>query len=346
MIDTRFQELINRELQRFFDRKRKESQKLDKRFPELINQIADVTLRGGDRLRPYMCYLGYQVGGGTDPEAIMFALLALELFHSFALIHDDIMDEANLRRGGPTIHAYFTQILRKPHVAYSLALLAGDLCAEWGQELFDKITPSNPRTSLRGGEGELRSLFDQLRQEVILGQTSDIWGMQGATSDEIRQMYRYKSGNYSIQKPLLLGAGLAGVSASTMKQLAKYGEAVGLAFQLKDDWLGIFGDESTTGKAVGADIVEGKWTLLIAKAFQKLANIDRQRLKNLLLSHQVTREELRWVRERLVTSGAKTSLEDEMQNLVEAAKQAIVTLPKQVQKSLVQLAEFAITRRT
>ena len=126
MIPLEFQKWINGGLQQFFSSKFTQFSKDDSRIPELISQIADVTLRGGDRLRPYFCYLGYLAAGKKRKQDILPILLALETFHTFALIHDDIMDGAELRRGGFTIHAYFTQNLRNSQLATSLAILAGD----------------------------------------------------------------------------------------------------------------------------------------------------------------------------------------------------------------------------
>lgn len=365
MTDLAFQKRVNKDLEKFFERKQEEAVIQHKRTGLLVKQIADLTLRGGDRQRPYFCYLGYKttksviLGSEATPESgfwtsqndklneIMPVLLALELFHSFALIHDDLMDEGDMRRGGPTIYAYFTQNLRTEgpadKLARSLAILAGDLCAQWAQELFDRITPPNPLL-VRGGEGELRGLFNNLREEVMYGQVSDTWGMKGAQPDQIRQMYRHKSGNYSVTKPLVLGAMLGGSSEELIDKLTEYGEAVGLAFQLKDDLLDIFGQATKTGKQPGHDIRDGKWTLLIALTYSRLKLKDKQKLEDLLGKQSLSLQDINWVRERMTSTGTKVEIETEMRVLTEQAKAIVDNLPEKAK--LKQIADFMMVRQT
>lgn len=337
MIPKEFQEWINHELTQFFRKKSSSLEKHDPRIKELITQIAEMTLRGGDRQRPYFCYLGYSAAGKNDKEGVLPMLLALEIFHSFALIHDDLMDNANKRRGGPTIHAHFTKNLRNEGRATSLAILAGDLCAQWAVELFDHLVQGETLV-------KARNLFNHLREEVIGGQISDVWGMKGASLQVIREMYRRKSGNYSVAKPLILGALLGGGEPALIQHLTDYGEAVGLAFQLQDDLLGIFSNEKVTGKSTSGDIREGKWSLLIADTYIHLSTQDQVRLMKILGNPHSSAREIRWVRAQMEKTGAKKRVEIEMKQLVSVAKKSIVELSKQKRIELMRVAEYIIKR--
>ncbi len=357
MIPLEFQKWINGGLQQFFSSKFTQFSKDDSRIPELISQIADVTLRGGDRLRPYFCYLGYLAAGKKRKQDILPILLALETFHTFALIHDDIMDGAELRRGGFTIHAYFTQNLRNSQLATSLAILAGDLCLVWAQELFDKLS-SRTRFGISAIEKRMlklvqhdkviqtaRQVFNDLREEVISGQISDVWGMRGSSPASIRAMYGRKTGNYTVTKPLVLGALLGGGSHKLVERLTKYGKAVGLAFQLKDDILGVFGDETVTGKSTLQDLEEGKWTLMVAETYRRASEKEKQLLLRYLDNRESTAKELEWVKRQIEVSGAKVEMEREMVQLINKAMMHIEPIVNESKHSLERIARFTIERK-
>ncbi len=335
MIPQAFQALINQSLTGFFQQKLKPVVPQDGRLKLLIDQIADVTLRGGDRLRPYCCLLGYQAGRGKNEQLILPTMTALELTQSFALIHDDILDQASTRRGGPTIHAYFTKNLRNPDLGRSLAILAGDLCLVWAEELMDKIVWSN---------STYKHLYHQMLEELAIGQILDSWGMRGKSTKDILQMYQLKSGNYSIEKPLLIGYALAGADSKISTALAKYGQALGLAFQLKDDLLGLFGKENKIGKSVISDLVEGKWTYQIACLYQKLSPKDKHKLLDVLGNKQAKPDQLDGIKQQLITKGVKTQVERLMLELVLQAKKSLVgvDLPNAIQMN--KLADFVIQR--
>lgn len=335
MIDPHFQTWINKELSLFFDQKKKESEQIDSRLGDLISQIADVTLRGGDRLRPYMCFVGYQIGGGKTQEKIISVLLALELFHTFALIHDDIMDEADRRRGGPTINAHFTKNLRTAHLGESLAILAGDLSYIWSQELFYEINHLS----------KSKSIFQKLQEEVAYGQIRDVWGMKDQAPESILDMYTQKSGNYSVKWPLLLGFALSQKQDSSLgAALETYGHAVGLAFQLKDDLLGLFGDEKQTGKAVGDDIREGKWTYIISLLQNKLTGSNKERFVKVFGNSHLTEGDIYWLQNLCAEVGVKNEVENEMKKLVGIAQKALDGTEFPQKAELSQLASFIIER--
>lgn len=334
MIDKDFQQQIGNSLTDFFRKQKKIAEQLDPRLGGLVAAIASLTLRGGDRMRPYVCYLGYQVGGGESLSKVLPMLMALELFHSFALIHDDIMDEASVRRGGPTIHAQFTQNLRNQQIATSTAILAGDLSLIWSQRLFERVDPDEPT----------RKLFYTLQEEVMYGQTLDVWGMKGLSRERLLAMYKLKTGNYGIQKPLLLGAMFGGTPQSTVRQLSSFGEKVGLAFQLQDDLLGVFGEEAGIGKSTTSDITQGKWTPLVAHLWKKLSNADKARAQQILGNPHAAKRDIDWFKNQLVDSGARAQIEKDMQELVIQATRVLTHVPQPTRKKLVDLAQFAIER--
>lgn len=336
MIPKSFQNELNAELKIFFTRAKQALSIKDSRILELIDQIAAVTLRGGDRQRPYLCALSFNSGKDSSLAKILPVLLSLELLHTYFLIHDDIVDRASVRREGPTIHAYFTQNLRKQSQAQALAILAGDLCCSWAQQLWDQI-PSNPSVLAA------HKLFNQMDEEVILGQTLDASSMQHAGETQLLSMYRAKSGNYSVKIPLLIGATLAGKKAY-YQNLSGFGEAAGVAFQLKDDLLGVFGNKSKTGKSTDSDIKEGKWTVLAHYAFKKLTRNGQQKFLNILGNPRASQTGCAWVKTVFVKTGAKKYVEDVTWQLVNTAKKEVRGLPQPLQMKLAKMANFIVNR--
>ncbi len=336
MVPELFQTKLNNHLRDYFAKKRHLLIKNDKRLGKLIDQIADVTLRGGDRMRPYLCAVGFGSGIDTVFEEILLVLLTLEIQHSYFLIHDDIMDRAETRRGGPTIHAYFTQNLRIRQPAdllgTSLAILAGDMCGNWAQQLWGNISPSSELS-------QAKTLFETMVEEVIIGQTSDVWGMQNMDEAAILAMYQAKSGNYSVKYPLLIGATLAG-KVAILPALTTFGEAAGLAFQLKDDLLGVFGDEKHTGKSTSNDITEGKWTTLVAYAYKKANSRDKRLLLQTLGNPHANVVECDWVKSLFVRTGAKRHVEAKIHQLLTTAKKAVIGLPHELSEKLSDAANF------
>jgi geranylgeranyl diphosphate synthase, type I len=235
-------------------------------------------LQGGKRLRAAFLYWGYRAGGGPDDEAVIRAATAMEFFQAAALLHDDVMDDSDTRRGMPAAH----RRLANEHAAagwsgsgdrFGLAgaILGGDLCLTWSDELF--ATSGLPAAELT----RARPVFDRMRTQLMGGQFLDVLesarGWEGLTTGErvarARRVIRYKSAKYSIEHPLLIGAAAAGVSASDCAALSTYGLDLGEAFQLRDDVLGVFGDPAQTGKPAGDDLREGKLTVLVAVALDE-----------------------------------------------------------------------------
>ncbi len=228
-------------------------------------------LDGGKRLRPLFAYAGYLASGGSDDDAVVQAVASLELLQACALIHDDLMDASDTRRGKPSMHRHFESIHRNDELSgsaenygQSAAILLGDLALVWSDQMFHSsgITPSALLRSL--------SVHDEMRVELMAGQFLDIHEQALATQSVARSLKiaRYKSGKYTIERPLHFGAALATEDSHLRESmfgiLSDFGLPLGEAFQLRDDLLGVFGDPSTTGKPAGDDLREGKRTVLMA----------------------------------------------------------------------------------
>ena len=243
---------------------------------DLVDSVGQL-LRTGKRLRPAFCYWGWRGAGGpaSDPSIIR-AAAALELFHAAALIHDDLMDGSDTRRGMPAVHRHFGSLHRTSgwhgdaeRFGLAGAVLAGDICLAWADEMLS--TSGVMPARLMAGS----AVFHRMRTEVVAGQYLDVLSQSAPPDDpavaaeQARLVIRYKSAKYSIEHPLLLGGSLAGASEAVLAIYSAYGLALGEAFQLRDDILGVFGDPEETGKPAGDDLREGKRTMLIALALQR-----------------------------------------------------------------------------
>lgn len=236
----------------------------------------EAVLAGGKRIRSTFAYWGWRGAvGGTEPlPPVLPALASLELLHTFALVHDDVMDASTTRRGRPTAHV----ALAAQHVAAghrgdpdrfgeAAAVLIGDLCMVWADKLLARATITPARLF------EVRRCYDQMRVETVAGQYLDVLGENDPSNwsvDRALRVARYKTASYTVQRPLLFGACLAGVTADAALVTAytRYGLAVGEAFQLRDDLLGVYGDPAATGKPAGDDLRTGKPTTLLMLARQ------------------------------------------------------------------------------
>ena len=240
---------------------------LDPALDEPLAALERLVLAGGKRLRPRFCHWGFVAAGG-DPadDRVVDAGAALELLHAFALVHDDVMDGSDTRRRQPAVHAEFRAAHERNdwrgearRFGEGVAILVGDLAGVFA----DRLLADAPDAA--------RAAWHELKIEINVGQYLDVVGtVQGATPlESARRISRYKSGKYTIERPLHLGAALAGDLERLQAPLSAYGDPLGEAFQLRDDLLGAFGDPAVTGKPVGDDLQEGKPTPLLAIARQR-----------------------------------------------------------------------------
>jgi geranylgeranyl diphosphate synthase type I len=299
----------------------------------LIDAIQHVLTAGGKRLRPAFCYWGYRAAGGRDEKAIVRCASSLELLHAFAVVHDDIMDASEERRGQPAVHVTHGQ---------SVAILVGDLALVLADDLFMRC----------GFEAEdmarAFSVYSDMRQQVIAGQFLDVTSVNqtSITEPQARLIATMKSGGYSVEKPLRVGATLARASDQLIAVLCAFGERVGEAFQLRDDLLGVFGDRADVGKPVGGDIREGKRNLLFVKTMAALAPSERSDFASRWGHEGLTSHEIETLRSIVEVSGARRDTERLIADLRSAALQALADapIPHAARAALEQLTSAAIDR--
>lgn len=318
-------------------------------------------LTGGKRFRALFAVQGFRavrpfsVHKDIDREfsALLDLACSLELFHAAALIHDDIIDRSDTRRGRPSTHQQFAAQHQlkswrgsADHFGISGALLLGDLLQSWSDELMDRACYDIQDIDAARA---VRRHFNRMRSEVAVGQFLDIVEEQRpGFADHDEQIARstrvlvYKSAKYSVEAPLLIGAALAGASADQEQALAEFGLPVGIAFQLRDDILGVFGDEELTGKPSGDDLIEGKRTVLVAFARRGLAP-TQQRIFDDLLGTELDAEQVSMLQRTIHDSGAVADVEDMIAGNLERALKTIRTAPIDPEASirLAQLADKA-----
>ena len=295
----------------------------------MVESVADL-MRGGKRLRPGFCYWGWRGAGGPDDEEIVTASTALEFFQAAALIHDDVMDGSDTRRGMPAVHRRFAALHAGSGWAgdgerFGLAgaVLVGDLCLSWSDELYS--TSGLPAAMLARG----RSVFDRMRTELMGGQYLDMLEQAVAAQrregavERARQVIRYKSAKYSIEHPILIGGLLAGADDDLLAAYSAFGLPLGEAFQLRDDILGVFGDPARTGKPAGDDLREGKRTVLVAKALERATPAQAALVQRLLGDPALDPAGVDELRDVLVTTGALRAVEELIDELVDRSRAAL-----------------------
>jgi geranylgeranyl diphosphate synthase type I len=262
--------------------------RVDRALGRFALTARDLVLAGGKRLRPTFAYWGWRgiVGPGDPVGAVLPALSSLELMHTFALVHDDVMDDSATRRGGPTAHRIFAaqhagagRLGDPEQFGSTSAILVGDLCLVWADQLLAH-SPLPTATLF-----EVRACYDRMRIEAVAGQYLDVLGetQPGAWSLERALLVaRHKTASYTVQRPLQFGLALAGPARPEGVDIdaayGRYGAAVGEAFQLRDDLLGAFGDPAVTGKPAGDDLRTGKPTTLLMVAHQLATPAQRAEL--------------------------------------------------------------------
>ncbi|MFN8096709.1 MAG: polyprenyl synthetase family protein [Dermatophilaceae bacterium] len=294
--------------------------------------VIGALLRGGKRLRPTFLYVGYRAGRMPHTPAAIALACAMEFLQTAALLHDDVIDGSDTRRGAPTAH----RALEARHCergwegdsarfGVAGAILAGNLCLGWADQAYDESgLPADQLARARG-------CFDLMRAQLMAGQYLDVvesvrpWSALDAAHRVAgaERMMTYKSAKYSIQHPLLIGADAAGVNASSRAALAAYGLDLGLAFQLRDDVLGVFGDPSVTGKPAGDDLREGKRTVLLAHTLAGLGPADRAYAEAHLGRPDLDDAAIDRLRELITASGAVAVVEADIASRAARARAAL-----------------------
>ncbi len=286
---------------------------------------------GGKRFRAAFCWWGYHAVDPepADPTALVRACAALELLHASALVHDDYMDASDTRRGHPAAHRAMEAQHREhgwrgnpAQYGAAGAILLGDLLLGWADELLGRCGLPQDRVA------PAHELFALCRSEVIAGQFLDVSVQARATADVDAAMtvLRYKSAKYSIERPLQIGAALAGGGPDILAALSQFGLPLGEAFQLRDDLLGVYGDPEVTGKPAGDDLIEGKRTVLVALALDGARTDEAKRLDH-ALGRPLQPAEVEDLRGIIDRSGAHTQVESVITQLAERANSALDVAP-------------------
>ncbi|ROQ40844.1 geranylgeranyl diphosphate synthase type I [Frondihabitans sp. PhB188] len=328
-------------------------------------------LHGGKRFRALFCYWGWQSVAGLatsfDPlsrgsgrealASVMTASAGLEFFHAAALVHDDIMDNSDTRRGQPAAHRRFEGLHRDESwlgdgeaFGRNAALLFGDLLLSWSDELVSEAFDS---LESRAAALAARREFNRMRTEVTVGQYLDILeeSAWGSVDDELllsraQRVIVYKSAKYSVEAPLRIGAAMAGAETPVLDALSAFGLPLGIAYQLRDDLLGVFGDPQVTGKPAGDDLREGKRTVLIATARATLPANAVRLLDELLGDPELDDDQVQMLQATIRESGAVDAIEESIAEQVEKAQRAIISAPLSgsARQQLSQLAETVTAR--
>jgi geranylgeranyl diphosphate synthase type I len=308
------------------------------------------TVSGGKRFRAAFCYWGHRAFApqASDEEALIRACASLELLHASALVHDDFMDASDTRRGRPATHRALEAEHRDARwrgdpeqYGAAAAILLGDLLLAWADELLrrsgfpvDRVVPA-------------LEVFDLCRTEVIAGQFLDVSVQARGRADVETAMtvLRYKSTKYSIERPLHIGAALAGAGQDQLAALSGFGLPLGEAFQLRDDLLGVFGDPEVTGKPAGDDLVEGKRTVLVALALDGASPADAAVLDG-ALGRALSTDQVDEVRRIIDVSGAREQVESAITALTDSAVAALerADIDEQARLTLLGLARAATQR--
>lgn len=326
-------------LSKFFEKKKEEGFKIDPEIKKALEIFENYSL-GGKKIRGALTVLGYQMAGGRDFEAILSVSCGIELLHNFLLIHDDVIDRDALRRGKPTVHSLYAT--EGKHVGFSKAIIVGDVGAFLGHELIvsspfpkDKIVLALNRLDgliLKTMYGEMLDVDYDYRKNVF-------W-------EDVFRVRLYKTAFYTFVMPLSVGSTFSGASEETLKAIEAYGANVGIAFQINDDILGVFGDPKITGKSNASDIKEGKKTFLFTKALELAKSKDKAFLKKKYGKKNVTEADIERIRNIFVSSGSLDYSKNLASKLALKGKNAIKRMTEELKyrKTLTELADYVILR--
>lgn len=306
-------------------------------------------MQGGKRFRALFAYYAW---AGTLPvaahkqdseqlaassEAMVAITSALEMFHAAALVHDDILDNSATRRGEPSVHVKFAKLHRELGYAgsperFGLAggVLAGDLLLSWSSEIFGHALQNSPTRQIGHA---CRDEFAKMRTEVMAGQYLDVLEENAALTRPVSEavwranrVMLYKTAKYSLEAPMLIGAAFAGADEELLHAFSTFAVPLGLAFQLRDDVLGVFGDPAVTGKPVGDDLREGKRTVLIGFTREALSKSIAGVFDEMLSLRELDEEQIRYLQETIVGSGALAKTERMIEDLADQSLEALGAL--------------------
>ena len=285
---SEFKEKFDREINIYFDEKIKSTKKLDKKATDLYEIIKEFVKNGGKRLRPAIFYYSFSSYFPQNSAKILKLSFVFELFHSFALIHDDIIDNSDLRRGKPTIHKKYD---------LSTAILAGDLALMLADEIFSQGI----------NEPKIIDLYNEFKQELLVGEYLDTIKI-----NDVDKIMELKTARYTFVKPAMIALHLAKANQKEIDNWEKILRETGILFQMKDDLDGTFADEKSLGKPIDSDLKEGKSTLVVEKFLKKSNNEEKKRFYSFFGKQNYKNEDLVWYKKTLI----RYKIDDEIKNKI------------------------------
>ncbi len=349
---TSLKEEIEKQIESFLNSKIKSAGKISRYNQNGIADIKEFTLRGGKRIRPILLYKVYTMLGGNDMKKAFKASIFMELMQTYALVHDDVIDHSDLRRGKPSMHKKYEKL---SHDAFDnkdpesfgkgMAINIGDITAHIAFQALFEAGFSSTKTL------DALKHAHYLSENLYHGQLLDILleNLPKPSEEYILKVQEYKTSVYTFQMPMQVGAMLAGCNKKDLNALAKISKHAGIAFQIKDDILGMFGEEEEVGKPADSDLKEGKMTLLILKALDSAKNGNKTTLVKALGNPHITKRTLNAVREIIIETG---SLEYSEFLAEEHAEKAISLIKRQKnwkekdKKFIIDVINFGIKRKS
>lgn len=346
----KFKKLLDVELDRYLSKKVREAAAISPYAKELANHIYDLTLRGGKRIRAALLYYSYIAHGGKNKKEALRATMSMEMSETYLLIHDDIMDDDDLRRGGITTHESYRLVAEErfqgrtnpKNFGNSIGILAGDISCAFSNEIISdcKFNSNYKIRALKElnqiyvveGYGQALDIFSELRDDV--------------KKEDVILVHEMKTVPYTLDGPIKIGAILAGADEKSIKRLEKYSYPLGTAFQVQDDILGMFGSEEKVGKPITSDLKEGKKTLLILDALEKATDSQKDKILLNLGNKRVSISGLKSVRKIIEQTGSLDYSKKLARDLVKEAIVALneMKLEKKGKDFLLNIAEYMINR--
>lgn len=307
-----FKNKFNYSINNYLDNKIKWAKTIDSKSAFLIKIIKEFINRGGKRLRPAIFYFAYKSYSQTKLDNILLLSSVFELFHTFALIHDDIIDQSDQRRGKKTIHKQYN---------LATAILTGDLALILADEIFSTQIEN---MQLKNKQ-KIIEIYNEYKQEIILGQYLDY-----IKAKDILKIMKLKTANYSFVKPALIGLSIAGVDNYQINKWKDILTEIGILFQLKDDYLGTFSDEKIIGKPITTDFIEGKNTLIVQYFKQIATKKELNHFLSVFGKNQSAIENLQWFKDILI----KRKIDKKIQSFILSKSDVILNELNQNFKSI------------
>jgi len=312
-----YREKVNLALKRFLEKKLADG-KYSPKIKNLIENIIEYNLRGGKRIRPLAVIFAYKCFKDNNEKAVIDASICIELMQAYLLIHDDIIDNADLRRGKPSMHKIYS--VDGDEFGKSMAILAGNLCSHYA---YDGILESDFSDKEKI---DAVKYIDWIAERENYGQALDIIPGFDISEDEVMKIYELKTATYTMQGPLYLGAVLASAPKDMIEKLQDYGRNIGIAFQIQDDIIGIYGNIEETGKPNDSDIKEGKKTLLVVKALELAGENDRKFIIERYGNKDISKKEINRIRNIIKDCRALDYCRKKIKSLIDGGKESIAGL--------------------